>query len=435
MIIDNGFEDSVLACCFKSQEFSQIATQYLKIGYFSNALRSNLAKMAVDFFKMYNSTMSHTAFTHSLKKLVDKKTIKEAEMLAYVKEYSRLQALPVEDWRWVLDNLILFIKKNEWKNLIENSVKRHLPDENFDEIEKHSSRIANITTNSGVKSYDHFAPESVLERMKKREEESLIRHVGIPTGIKKMDDILHKKGWFEKELYVILAGPKMGKTMSLLYFANMATWAGYNVAYFTLEVSSEICSDRLDAQNANVQFKSLSMSSTIREVYDRLSKKTPEGKLMLFEYPTKSLTVAHAQQKIEELQMQDGVKIDFAIFDYGDIMKPRRTHKDDKWSEQGEIFEDLRQLAGVMSIPVLTASQIGRAGAGKAMNAGKDVAGSYDKIMIADQIIALSATDDERREGILRIVFSESRNNENRVLKIKTEYNLGRFYKEFVAEE
>jgi len=63
------------------------------------------------------------------------------------------------------------------------------------------------------------------------------------------------------------------------------------------------------------------------------------------------------------------------------------------------------------------------------------VSGTFEKIMVADSIIAFSAKDDELAEGKLRITFSESRNNERRSFLIKTNYAAGTFYKEFVKIE
>lgn len=46
--------------------------------------------------------------------------------------------------------------------------------------------------------------------------------------------------------------------------------------------------------------------------------------------------------------------------------------------------------------------------------------------MVADGVINLSATDDELKNGQLKIHFSESRNNEMATIKIKTSYGMGR---------
>jgi hypothetical protein len=115
-------------------------------------------------------------------------------------------------------------------------------------------------------------------------------------------------------------------------------------------------------------------------------------------------------------------------------MKPERFYND-KLQEQATIFEDLRALAGKFGIPVLTATQVNRIGTSKAITTGVDVAGTYEKIMVADCVISLSATKDEKKAGKMRIHFAEARNNEQRTFLIETKYGYGRFFGTFIEEE
>jgi len=95
----------------------------------------------------------------------------------------------------------------------------------------------------------------------------------------------------------------------------------------------------------------------------------------------------------------------------------------------------LRSLAGKFGIPVVTATQINRVGTGKAITTGVDVAGTYEKIMVADCVISLSQTKDEKRANKMRIHFAEARNNESRTFLIGTRYGYGKFFGEYLEEE
>ena len=103
--------------------------------------------------------------------------------------------------------------------------------------------------------------------------------------------------------------------------------------------------------------------------------------------------------------------------------------------EEAHIGKGLRALGGKFCIPVLSATQVNRQGSDKALVKGRDVRGTWDKIADADEVITFSGSDEELAEGHLRIHFSESRNSMTKTFKIKTSYNFGRFYKEFVEEE
>jgi replicative DNA helicase len=256
---------------------------------------------------------------------------------------------------------------------------------------------------------------------------------GISTGIKKLDELLPLGGWCPKELYAISGSAKRGKTMALLWFAYCATLQGFNVPYFTCEVSEERLSDRLDAMISETEIKHL--TADIKTVMDKLKTKRPTGKLMIFEYPTKTLTVKEVERQCTRLEMQKGISIDMVVTDYAGIMKPGRFYRDNDWKEEAGIYEDLRALAGRQGVPHLTGNQINRVGAGKALNKGTDTGGTWEKIQIVDGNITISGTDEEVRDGILRIHLSEMRNAPSATFKIKTAFGMGRFYKEFVEME
>jgi replicative DNA helicase len=368
--------------------------------------------------------------------MVRKKVIPDTDISLYVSEYRRLRKIDISDFKWVLDNLVKFVKKSEIKLLIEKSVEKFLPREEFTEIEQEMARISAISTTFESDVYDYFGRDSIVERAARREreriEEEAGRCMGITTGIPAMDKTLAHGGWYPKELYLISAPPKLGKTMALLWFANIAAYAGFNVAYYSLEVSKEVLGDRLDASNALVESKLLKSKSFY--VAKKIDAKIPKGKLMLFEYPTKSCTVKMIERQLRKIEVERGIVTNFLVVDYGDIMRPGRTYND-KLAEQATIFEDLRGLAGKFGIPVLTATQINRSGSGKSLTTGSDVSGTFEKIMVADCNITLSATTEERKTGLVRIHFAESRNNESTTFQIKTKYNFGRFFDEFVGAE
>jgi hypothetical protein len=55
--------------------------------------------------------------------------------------------------------------------------------------------------------------------------------------------------------------------------------------------------------------------------------------------------------------------------------------------------------------------------------------------MVADCVISLSQTKEEKRANKMRIHFAESRNNETKTFMIGTKYGYGKFFGEFLAEE
>jgi len=435
-IIDDTFEEKVMACMFRINDFATVASQHVKPSYFSNPMRHNLAKMANEFWLKYGTTIKRYAIVDELKVLLDKKIIIPSDMRDYGNYVLSLDKIDVSDHEWVLDKLVKWIKHRELKAAITEAVSKHLPRGEFEQIEKAILAALSVSSNPEPQPYAYMSEENINAREVRRIRASSMTSIGISTGIPSMDQTLSKRGWYAKELYVIMAPTKTGKTFSLLWFANFAAKQGFNVIFFTFETSVEVLSDRMDAMNTQIETKML--NGRANHVSTILKSKKWEGEVYFCEYPTKTCTVGEMRRRVKGINSKGtakgGRRIDMIVCDYGDLAKPSRR-MDNKLDEQAGVFEDLRGLAGEFGIPVLTATQVNRAGTGKQFNDGTDVAGTFEKIMIADEVIALSALKDELKENKLRITFSESRNSERRTFLIKTNYAAGTFFDEFIKEE
>jgi hypothetical protein len=126
--------------------------------------------------------------------------------------------------------------------------------------------------------------------------------------------------------------------MGLLWFANCCALQGFTDVHFTCEVSKEICNDRVDAMNSDIRARELVVRAG--EARDALMSKGVKGKLIMYEYPTKSLTVEEIERQIVRLQVELGTHVDMITVDYMDILKPSRRYKDDRWAEQAAVAED-----------------------------------------------------------------------------------------------
>lgn len=430
---DEKFQDRVLACMQRVPEFLSVAAEHISPEYFDGVPRKNLAKMMKDFWADYNTFLTDPAFHMKLKKLVDEGKINRAEVGPHLIKWGELKKGLITDWKFVLDEMVKFVKHQRIKILITDSMTKHLPKGNYEVIEKEMAKIAGINVSSRVKAYDYFDKKLIIERQQCREEEMKSGKISISTGIKPLDEKLHAGGFYQGELYVFMAGAKRGKTMSLLWFSNQAVLQGYNVAHFSCEVSREICAKRLDAMNTKTLIKEVNQFN--KDVAKRLIGKIPRGKLMLYGYPTKSLTPAMIEVEVDRLLNEEGVRVDMVVVDYLDIMRLPNPDRSSSWADQGPLAEELRRIAGTYSIPVITATQTNRGGSKKAIISGSDVAGNFEKIMIADEVFSLSATEEELRENKLRISNSESRNSETGTILISTAFAYGQFFADYIGEE
>lgn len=428
-MIDSEFQKKVLACMFRITKFNLIACQHLKASYFEKRVHQNIAKSFIDYHSKYGVCISSYAFAEVIKKQFkgDK-----AEIMGHIEAFAEIAKISVADSDFILDQLIDFIKLRRWKILIEDAVSKHLSDTrrtpNIKAIEQEAIKIANISKINRSEGYEYFDPDNIKERATARNE-ALTMRPGISSGIPELDLRMHGSGWMGKELYLIIAPPKRGKTMFLLWAANTAAKKGKKAVYFTCEVSQNISCDRLDACNTNISFSDLPRRD--EDFINAMESEHIKGRLKIYEYPTKTLTVHQIEEHLKDLERQ-GFKPDIVLVDYLDLLRPTLKDNDDL-KRQADIAVRLRGTASKFEIPVITASQINRSGKNKSVNDGGDIAGSFDKVAVADQVIALSATDDELANKELKIVLAESRNNPSGVIKIKTAFHMGRLYEKTIG--
>ena len=113
-----------------------------------------------------------------------------------------------------------------------------------------------------------------------------------------------------------------------------------------------------------------------------------KGDLTIKYYPTRSCTVNTLSAHIKKAT-SFGAEVDMILVDYADIM--RDVGKSTEMRHQlGNIYEDLRGLAGEMQIPIWTASQANRSALDEDVIEASKVAESYAKVMTADFVMSLS---------------------------------------------
>jgi len=91
---------------------------------------------------------------------------------------------------------------------------------------------------------------------------------------------------------------------------------------------------------------------------------------------------------IKQMELVDN-KPDMVIVDYADIMKPIGNFKE-KRHAIGNIYEEMRGMAGEFKCPVWTASQANRSSLEEDIIDASKVAEDYSKVMTADFVMSMS---------------------------------------------
>ena len=207
----------------------------------------------------------------------------------------------------------------------------------------------------------------------------------IPTPWDVINEIMDG-GLGSGEMGVFVAPAGIGKSMALVNIAASAVKKGLNVVYYTLELSETYVGARFDSHYTGIPSQDLKFHQ--EEVTEKLQKLP--GKLIIKYYPTKTATVTMIAAHIDKCIMQ-GFTPDLILVDYADLLRDTSSKgavRNDIML--GNIYEDLRGMAGTYQIPVYTASQANRSALEEDIIEADKIAESYSKVMVADFVVSLS---------------------------------------------
>ena len=103
------------------------------------------------------------------------------------------------------------------------------------------------------------------------------------------------------------------------------------------------------------------------------------------------------------------------VIDYADIMRSTRQY-DSLRHELKLIYEELRNLAMELGIPIWTASQANREASDKEVVGLSNMSEAYSKAMVADVVISISRKQLEKATGAARLFVAKNRAGQDGVL-------------------
>jgi copper chaperone CopZ len=159
---------------------------------------------------------------------------------------------------------------------------------------------------------------------------------------------------------------------------------GTNVVHYTLELNEAYVGLRYDSvltglANQNLKYHVDEVKTAVEKV---------KGELVVKYFPTKTASVHTLGAHLQKLRTL-GKPFDMVVVDYGDILKDTSNQKEVRHA-LGNIYEDLRGMAGEFDVPIWTASQANRSALDEDVIEATNVAESYQKVMTADFVVSLS---------------------------------------------
>ena len=364
-----SFQSKIIASLLSDKKFIQTIIDILKPSMFDSDSNKWLVKSIQDYYFEYKKQPTLEVLKCSIEEM-DNDVLKSGVVEKLRETWKHIEA---SDLDFVQKKTLDFCKNQTLKNAILESVNL-LENKDYDGIK---TIIDDAMKAGTTKDLGH----DYLESFKARLEESSRITVGTPWDV--VNDIMDG-GLGAGELGVIVAPAGIGKSWTLQSLGAGVLQKKGVVVHYTLELNENYVGLRYDSifsgvTTANIKFHKEEVQTKIEKL---------NGKFLIKYFPTKSATVQTIGAHLKQIELS-GIKVDMALVDYADILMPTGNFKE-KRHAIGNIYEDLRGLAGELEIPIWTASQANRSALEEDVIGADKVAEDYSKVMTADFVMSMS---------------------------------------------
>lgn len=400
------FQDKIAGLLYRDANFTKRTLDLIEPEYFSEVGTQIFVRMVKDHAKKFGGPPDKSTYINILKNAVASNQLRGDHIAAVKSAFLRASVVDLSNEQYVAAEVETFAKHQA----IQRAMIEALPlldKGDFTRIGELMASASKVGLRDDFQTYDYYGEIENRTRARDDIASGISVNQGITTGYAKIDCHLYHNGWGRKELSVIMGAAKSGKSLSLGDFGKNASLAGYSVLYVSLEVSKEIIASRIDASLSDTLMSELvNDRSKVEAAIRAMGAKA--GRFEIIDFPSGTFKVSALDNVLQDYRDR-GIIFDVVIVDYADIMaaKDGRAELRDGLRQ---IYIDLRGLAHIWNVALLTATQTNRDGAKAVTAKATDVGDDWNKIRTADIVIGLNATDQEKAAGEARLYWAISRN-------------------------
>ena len=364
-----SFQSKIIASLMSDLKFIQTISDILEPNMFDSDSNKWLVRAIREYYYEYKKQPTLEVVKYKIDE-IDNDILKSGVIEKLRDVWKNIEATDLE---FVQSETLDFCKNQTLKSAILESVVM-LENKNYDGIKSIIDEAMKAGTTRDL-GHDY------IPSLETRLSESARITVKTPWDV--INDIIDG-GLGAGELGVIVAPAGIGKSWTLQALGSDVVKSGKTVVHYSLELNENYVGLRYDSIFSGVTTSNIKYHK--EEVEKKISKLP--GKLLIKYFPTKAASVQTLGAHLKQIELS-GVKIDIVIVDYADILMPTGNFRE-KRHAIGNIYEDLRGLAGELEIPIWTASQANRSALEEDVIGADKVAEDYSKVMTADFVMSMS---------------------------------------------
>ena len=245
----------------------------------------------------------------------------------------------------------------------------------------------------------------------------------VSTGWPQMARLLYG-GFSRGELNIFAGGSGSGKSLVMMNIALNWLQSGLSGVYITLELSEELTSLRTDAMLTGMSTKDIRKDIESTELKVKMAGKRA-GQYRVKGLPAQS-NINDIRSYLKEVQIQTGIRVDFVMVDYLDLLMPVSTKvsPSDLFVKDKYVSEELRNLAKELGILMVTASQLNRSAVEEVEFDHSHISGGISKINTADNVFGIFTSRAMKERGKYQIQCMKSRSSTGVGQKIDLDYDM-----------
>lgn len=330
-------------------------------------------------------------------------------------ELTRTPGLTEDHYTWFMEEFEGFTKRQELERAILKSADM-LEKGDYDPVEKLIRDAVQISLTKDMGTDYYADPRARLNLIKSTRGQ-------VSTGWPTLDQRLYG-GMNRGELNIFAGGSGSGKS---LFMQNLAVnWAeqGLNGIYLSLELSEELTALRMDSMITGLSTKDVFKELDTVELKIKMAGKK-SGHVRIKYMPAQS-NVNQIRSYIKELQIQTGIKFDFIMVDYLDLVMPvsAKVSPSDLFVKDKYVSEELRNLAKEVNMIMVTASQLNRGAVEEIEFDHSHISGGLSKINTADNVFGIFTSRAMRERGRYQLQLMKTRSSNGVGTKVDLEYDV-----------